>query len=246
MQYTPVVELPWEPDVDALRRYYTENRYNGVDEFGADISAAVLDGAKYLEASPEEYWPLSITTLSEAAVAAQSALDAERGMTWQEHQKTLTARRRLRAMLKRNEDYDPAIDERNYTNLLESARGTYAEEVRTKFLGTPCRTRFTKLGKGEAIHQHVDSVPEHIVRAIIPVWSNSDCFNGFLRSGEPFELHMEVGKAYVINAGLPHWAYNHGNSDRLHYIVTLDGPEDLVQGTGREPINTLNRNALKP
>ncbi len=236
----PVVELDWVADVDRLRCFYLDNCYQGVDEFGAKVSAAVLDGAQYLDAPPEEYWPLTITTLSKEAQKQQDALDAQRGITWQEHQESLTARRRLRAMLQINEDYDPAVDERRYTQVVEAAKGHYIDDLRYRFEGDPGRTRFTKLRAGESIRPHVDSVPQHIVRAIIPVWTNDECSNGYRVKGDDFEAHLELGKVYVINAGLPHWAYNHGTTDRVHLIVTLNGCEDL-QASYASPVNSTNR-----
>lgn len=240
MSLPPVVLHDWEADVDKLRAFYLENCYQGVDEFGAEVSAAVLDGAQYLDAPPEEYWPLTITTLSESAQEQQDALDEIRGIPWQEHQESLSPKERLRSLLTYDMHYDPAVDERRYTHLVEAARGHYIEDLRERFEGDPGRTRFTKLRAGEAIRPHVDSVPRHIVRAIIPVWTNDECFNGYTARGEHFETHLELGKVYVINAGLPHWAYNHGEHDRVHLIVTLKGSEDL-KADYAAGVNSVNR-----
>jgi hypothetical protein len=229
MDSEPIVKLDWSADVESLRQFYLDNRYQGTDTFGADISSAVLDGAQYLDVPPEEYWPLNITTLSEDAQCHQDGLDLERGMTWQEHQKTLSAKRRLRAMLTFNEDYDPAIDERYYTQLTSAAEGTYIEDIRNKFKGSPGRTRFTKLDSKEAIRPHVDSIPQHIVRAIIPIWTNDECINGYRMKGVDYEIHLELGNVYIINAGLPHWATNNGLDSRVHLIITLCGPDDLLR-----------------
>lgn len=224
----PVVKLGWEVDVDRIRQFYQENKYKGTDHFGAEISSTVLDGSQYLDASPEEYWPLNITTLSDEAQSLQEAIDKERGISWQEHQKSLSPKRRLRAMLTHNEDYDPSVDERCYTKLMPYAEGTYIQDLMHRFQGVPGRTRFTKLEPNETIHPHVDSVPQHIVRAIIPIWTNEQCSNGYRLKGNDTEMHLELGQVYVINAGLPHWAHNNGKETRVHLIITLNGPEDLI------------------
>lgn len=63
---------------------------------------------------------------------------------------------------------------------------------------------------GTRLITHQDS-PDKL-RVHIPIHTNAD--SNWIIDGE--EIHMEVGKAYLVNTSLPHSVVNNGNSNRIH------------------------------
>lgn len=173
--------------------------------------------------APKDYWPFVVHLPSDEAVAVQKELDETRGISWDEHQRSLSVKRRIRSMYLLNEDYDPIVDERNYTKLPEGLRGTYIEELLGQFKSKPCRTRFVKLDPGEEVSAHQDYNPKYALKAHIPVYSNPSCRFGFPHA----TVYIDPPGAYLLNTGLKHSAHNDGDSERVHLIVSLDGQRDV-------------------
>jgi aspartyl/asparaginyl beta-hydroxylase (cupin superfamily) len=92
----------------------------------------------------------------------------------------------------------------------------------------PTRTRFTLLKPKQEVKPHIDNDPSYIIRIHFPVFTNLDCKFGFIWQGKKYEYHMEVGKVYMVNNGITHWAYNAGDTDRMHLVVSVNGQEDYI------------------
>ena len=178
-------------------------------------------GVRYC--APKDYWPFIVHLPSDEAVAVQKELDEIRGIRWDEHQRGLSVKRRIRSMYLLNEDYDPIVDERNYTKLPERLQGTYIEKLLGQFKATPCRARFVKLEPGEEVAAHQEYNPKYALKAHIPVHSNPSCRFEFPH----LTVYIDPPGAYLLNTGLPHGAINHGDSERVHLIVSLDGQQDV-------------------
>ena len=72
-------------------------------------------------------------------------------------------------------------------------------------------------GKKLELHKDVYWFHKHSRRIHIPLCTNANCYQIF----EDRERHLEVGAVYEINNRIPHSAYNHGNTDRIHLILDL-------------------------
>ena len=40
---------------------------------------------------------------------------------------------------------------------------------------------------------------------------------------------MKVGKVYMVNNGITHWAYNQGTTDRMHLVISVNGQQDYLE-----------------
>ena len=124
---------------------------------------------------------------------------------------------------------DVKYDERNYTTLIESLRGTYIEEVMKMFKSKPTRARFIIKKPGAHILPHMDYDTTYSVRYFIPLKTNEWSFTAVKRKNEePELLSMKAdGSVYFVNQGWTHSAWNFGKEDCIRLIVAVNGQEDL-------------------
>ncbi len=132
-----------------------------------------------------------------------------------------------RAILKSSPFYDPRLDERNYTR--RKKFDGYFNDVLDTFKSQVTRTRFAYLAPGHSIEPHRDYNTTYSIRVHIPIVTNDKSFLCFRdHNGDVKKIHCPAnGEAYFFNTGLEHWAENHGNSGRVHLIISINGQEDL-------------------
>lgn len=217
----PVQPLPIKVDASRIRDFYDNWRSREHSVFEDEVIEYAF-GGRYC--SPDDYWPFVVHHPSDLAVKLQKEIDERRGMPWPDYQKSLSTKRRIKSLIELNDDYDPIIDERNYTKLPKRLWGTYIEELMSQFKATPIRARFVKLMPNDEVTAHIDYSPKYALKAHVPVYTNTDSFLCFEGHGE---FHLDAGTAYVVNTGVRHWAINRGNEARIHLVVSLDGQEDL-------------------
>lgn len=229
-EFPPLVELPYTYDPELLHQEYNRllqsyradnQKYeeNIIDEL-LDLRSSVSNNAKY-------YWPLVISETSDLARDVQQKIDNRRGLSWKEHVNGMTTRQRVTSMSTLNEYYNPVIDERNCTKFLPNLG--YIDSILTMLKAVPTRTRFTLLKPGQEVKPHIDNDPSYIIRVHFPVFTNPQCKFGFNWKGKTYEYHMELGKVYMVNNGITHWAYNSGNTERMHLVVSVNGQEDYLE-----------------
>ena len=66
------------------------------------------------------------------------------------------------------------------------------------------------------------------MRYHIPLKTNDKC--GFLnvdKDGKSEEIHMGLGECWFLNQGFKHSAWNNGDTERWHLIVSVLTQEDL-------------------
>lgn len=217
-----LVEIDFPIDLSALRSFYmsakSDNSGTSAYEYQSIEGLDLLDNVS----NYTTYWPLVLSDIPEQVVSAQATIDSIRGITWQDHQLQIGARRRIKSMAELNDDYDPIIDERlclEYSS--EIIDNTYMADILHRTYSRYSRVRFACLKAGEVVHTHIDNDPSMIIRMHIPLWTNEHCYNGFIKQNAKTEQHMQCGKVYLVNNGIPHYAYNSGDTDRIHLVISL-------------------------
>lgn len=112
-----------------------------------------------------------------------------------------------------------AVELSKYDAMLQQAlwkapegRGYHTADVTLLVPGVK-RAFFLRLPPGGYISKHVDAndcETDHIV-----MQTNMACVNYW----DGGEAHMEQGKRYTVDRGIPHWAVNNGDTDRVHLLV---------------------------
>lgn len=119
-------------------------------------------------------------------------------------------------------------DERHYNSLRPELEGSYIHEVMNTFRGEATRTRIAILKPGAAIKPHIDYNTDYSVRYHIPLKTNDLCgFDNVDKAGNREEIHMELGECWFLNQGFRHSAWNNGDTERWHLIVSVLTQEDL-------------------
>jgi len=119
-------------------------------------------------------------------------------------------------------------DERHYNALRPELEGSYIQEVMNTFRGEATRTRIAILKPGSAIKPHIDYNTDYSVRYHIPLKTNELCgFSNVDKQGNREEIHMGLGECWFLNQGFRHSAWNNGDTERWHLIVSVLTQEDL-------------------
>jgi len=119
-------------------------------------------------------------------------------------------------------------DERHYNSLRPELEGSYIQEVMNTFRGEATRTRIAILKPGAAIKPHIDYNTDYSVRYHIPLKTNDLCgFDNVDKAGNREEIHMGLGECWFLNQGFKHSAWNKGDTERWHLIVSVLTQEDL-------------------
>ena len=120
-------------------------------------------------------------------------------------------------------------DERWYRSRLQEVPEYYNYVLDTLGKDVTHRARFAKLKGGSQIKPHTDYDTTYGIRVHIPIVTNEGCrFGGINKMGVAEEFKMDAdGSVWFINPGLKHWAYNKGDGDRVHLIVSIDS-HDLI------------------
>lgn len=132
-----------------------------------------------------------------------------------------------------NREYNVKIsnkrpDERHYNALRPELEGSYIHEVMNTFRGEATRTRIAILKPGAAIKPHIDYNTDYSVRYHIPLKTNDLCgFDNVDKQGNREEIHMGLGECWFLNQGFRHSAWNNGDTERWHLIVSVLTQEDL-------------------
>ncbi len=221
--HLPVMELNHiDVDQEKMLEFYQDHRFREHSVFEDEVIQYAF-GQRYC--SPDDYWPFIIHHPSDLTVELQKEVDAERGIPWWEHQQGLTTRNRIRSLINLDKNYDPLIDERNYTKLPDRLAGTYIEEVMNQFRSPPIRARFVKLERGQEVGMHIDYSPKYALKAHIPVTTNLWAHMEF--AGWDNKWMMLPGSAYIVNTAIEHTAKNPGATERVHLVISLDGQGDI-------------------
>jgi hypothetical protein len=132
-----------------------------------------------------------------------------------------------------NREYNVKIsnkrpDERHYNALRPELEGSYIHEVMNTVRGEATRTRIAILKPGAAIKPHIDYNTDYSVRYHIPLKTNDLCgFDNVDKQGNREEIHMGLGECWFLNQGFRHSAWNNGDTERWHLIVSVLTQEDL-------------------
>lgn len=86
-----------------------------------------------------------------------------------------------------------------------------AAKIAATIVPHPGKTYLSRVEPGNPIPAHTDA---YGMRIHVPLVTNSKAF--FILAGQKF--HMELGKAYKIDSGMPHGVVNDGDEDRIHLI----------------------------
>jgi hypothetical protein len=103
------------------------------------------------------------------------------------------------------------------------------------------RILIVRLPAGAELDEHIDQgeYARHYARFHIPLVTNADC--ALVVAGEP--QHMAVGEAWWFNHHKPHYAYNHGETERVHLIVDAVSPRFAAPEPDHGPEHTRPEHA---
>ncbi len=119
-------------------------------------------------------------------------------------------------------------DERHYNKLKPQLSGTYLESVLNTFIAEKSRCRIAIMHPGGSIKPHIDYNTDYAVRYHIPLKTNSECgFKNTDKQGNSEECFMDIGECWFLNQGFKHSAWNNGDTERWHLIVSCLTQEDL-------------------
>ncbi len=210
-------------DLTALHNLFKNIQLERVTEYEKSYIETLQDvDAGY----SKRYYEGILTYPKTLAIEQQKQIDEIRKMTWHEHSASLSRKRILKSLKYLNEDYDPLVDERNYTELAPNLKGSYFEELRSLFKGRITRARFGNLKPGEGIRPHKDVIPQYACRIHIPLFTNEFSYSFAKKEDNLVVCQMKAGEVYMLNGGWTHWAHNFGTTDRIHLVMSVDGTED--------------------
>lgn len=119
-------------------------------------------------------------------------------------------------------------DERHYNKLKPQLRGTYLESVLNTFIGETSRCRIAIMKPGGLVKPHIDYNTDYSVRYHIPLKTNNECgFQNQDKNGNIEQCFMDIGECWFLNQGFKHSAWNNGDTERWHLIVSVLTQEDL-------------------
>lgn len=123
---------------------------------------------------------------------------------------------------------NPKFDERFYRKLVDGIPEHTASVIET-FSPYVHRTRYTKLKSGQRISEHVDYDTKYSVRLMMAIDTNDKCSNHWrMPDGTIESVHLPAdGTIWFINQGIPHWAINDGDTDRVHIVLSVDSQKVL-------------------
>ena len=118
---------------------------------------------------------------------------------------------------------DPASDERFYRKIVQDIP-SYTKSVLAAFSPHIHRTRFANLSAHQRIDEHVDYDTKYSVRLHIAIATNDRCTNSWrMPDGTISTVHIPAdGSVWFVNQGIPHWAVNDSDTDRVHLIMSVD------------------------
>ena len=119
---------------------------------------------------------------------------------------------------------DPQADERWYRKTIEGLPDYLKYVIEEVGKGKAHRSRFAKLKAGSSVSPHIDYDTTYGIRIHVPILTNSKCSNGGVdKGGNEVNVHFPAdGSTWFVNPGVKHWANNHGDSDRIHLIISVD------------------------
>lgn len=209
----------------AMEMVLTSHAAKNNDIYENDV---ILDCLGVKGKLPETYYTYILTKPTTQAIELQKRIDKEKNENWKERQRKQSRKTLLKSVITLNDDYDPLVDERNFTHLKEELYNTYFEEILKMFSAKVARTRISTLNPGEAVTAHVDANAKYVLRAHIPITTNDESYSYYFENGEEKRIHMKPGFIYILNPGVPHGAINNGTTSRVHLVVGLDGQEDIL------------------
>lgn len=106
---------------------------------------------------------------------------------------------------------------------------SYLEEILNYFDGKAHRSRFARLAPHSEIKPHVDYDTIYGVRLHMAIETNELCFNGGWDENEKeFKFHIPAdGHVWFINTGVKHFAFNNGDTPRIHLVMSVDSQNIL-------------------
>jgi hypothetical protein len=136
--------------------------------------------------------------------------------------------KKLKRVDRNSKFYIPEADERNYTKPNKLYTG-YIKEILDQFKGKITRTRFAYAAPGFRTATHIDADTDYTIRIHIPIITNPKATLGVIRRGELDERHFPAdGSVIFFNTGWPHFAFNGGDTSRIHLIIAVEGQDDIA------------------
>ncbi len=122
----------------------------------------------------------------------------------------------------------PDMDERNYDFPSEKFKNSYMHQCVKQMPGDFMRVRLVKLKAGKTVDFHIDYDPSFATRIILPIYTNSQCYNLTKRKGQIEQVHVPAdGHPWFLNTGFSHASENKGDTDRIILMFSLY-PTDLL------------------
>lgn len=132
-----------------------------------------------------------------------------------------TASSSYRQILLQHLDGDDDIDETNYTKWREDLDLGPIRDYLAKTFNKVYRARISIMPKGGDLNWHIDTDTSVLCRAQIPAFHEGSKFQWKTKRGQ-FDLEMELGNAYFVNAGWLHRVVNESDNERIVLIFGID------------------------
>jgi hypothetical protein len=191
----------------AMSSFVRANQFSK-DSFFKEPEAPSLEGNAYRQ--------LYLTRIISSLVAEKRYL-----------QPVFSPGRRQARLNPKHSDYNPFVDELNYSERTENVVDFFAW-ILDQFQSPVKRVRLAVLAPGAKIKPHIEYDASYIVRYHVPILTNPDCWMYVSRNKVKYRTHFEKnGQVYFLNSGLNHAAENLSEDYRLHLIIDVSGQHEL-------------------
>ena len=176
----------------------------------------------------DHFFQVSLTKCSTSTKNSENCEDETRGSRSQ----------RYRIATSRRTDL-PWMDEYNWNIPTKQFQSSYFYQCVKAFTSPAIRVRLTTLQPGKTITPHIDYNVSYAVRIVVPIYTNTQCWNYFWKQGEKVKIHIPTdGHPWFLNVGLRHSVENLGDNNRTVLMFSLAGTEDIQHLLYKQKGNT--------
>ena len=131
----------------------------------------------------------------------------------------------------------PWLDEHNWNVPTKPFKDSYFYECVNQFKNQAIRVRLTTINAGKTVTPHIDYDINYAVRIIVPIYTNKHCWNCFWLKGEKLKFHIPAdGHPWFLNVGLKHSVENEGSENRIAFMFSLAGVDDILHLSGKKAV----------
>ena len=143
---------------------------------------------------------------------------------------------KYRKAISRRTDF-PWLDEHNWNVPTKPFQDSYFYKCVQRFKNSAIRVRLTTINAGKIVTPHIDYDINYAVRIVVPIYTNKQCWNCFWLKGQKLKFHIPAdGHPYFLNVGLKHSVENRGKKNRIAFMFSLAGVDDILHLSGKKAV----------